>query len=181
MTKRFNPILPWRPASKQQSQPVFLEGASSENSDEVKKGKISSALINSEVQTFPADQQDPVQQLLDKGVDFFGEWQPNKALEVFQEVVRITPRSSEGYFGLGMVYEHRKDWVQATHAYQQAIACNPDDVLAQENLKFAKKTAKKIQPAIFEEIVRSQSGGLDILLLPVPAIARECHACLIPG
>ncbi len=128
---------------KQQSQPVFLEGASSENSDEVKKGKISSALINSEVQTFPADQQDPVQQLLDKGVDFLENGQPNKALEVFQEVVRITPRSSEGYFGLGMVYEHRKDWGQATHAYQQAIACNPDDVLAQENLKFVKKQQKK--------------------------------------
>ncbi|GAK57849.1 peptidase S1 and S6 chymotrypsin/Hap [Candidatus Vecturithrix granuli] len=128
---------------KQQSQPVFSEEAPAMRANEAKKNKKTSTFIDSEAQASPIGQQDPVQALLDKGIDFLENGQHNKALETFQEVIRIAPQSSDGYFGLGMVHENRKEWSKAADAYQKAISCNPNDVLAQENLKFVKKQQKK--------------------------------------
>lgn len=127
---------------KPQSQTISPEETSAKGADRAEENKKISTFIDSEVQTIPAGQQDPVRELLDRAVDFLENGQQNKAFEAFQEVIRIAPQSSDGYFGLGMVYEHRKDWSKAADAYQKAITCNPNDVLARENLKFVKKQQK---------------------------------------
>ena len=127
---------------KQQSQPVFSEETPVKGTNGAKKNKKTSTPIDSGAQASPTGQADPVRELLDKAVDFLENGQPNKAIEAFQEVIRIAPQSSDGYFGLGMVYENRKEWSKAADAYQKAISCNPDDVLTQENLKFVKKQQK---------------------------------------
>jgi protein O-GlcNAc transferase len=87
----------------------------------------------------------PVQELLDKGAEYLNNAQYNQAIEAFQEICRIDPNNSNGYFGLGMVYEKRKDVAKAVEAYQKVLELNPNDNLAKENLKFLKKQGKKFQ------------------------------------
>lgn len=130
---------------KEHTQQASSGGAASPSSKKKTSSKNTAATPAQEDHVPSAVQRDPVQDLLDKGVDFLENGQYNKAIETFQEVVRITPQSSEGYFGLGMVYENRKDWPKATEMYQRAAALNPDDSLAQENFKFAKKQQKKFK------------------------------------
>ncbi len=84
----------------------------------------------------------PFQEFLDQGTAFLDNGQHNKAIEMFEEAVRLVPESSDGYFGLGMVYEKLHERKKAIEAYQKAVRANPDDVLARENLKYLKKQKK---------------------------------------
>lgn len=93
----------------------------------------------------PVIPHNPVQEFLDKGTEFLENAQYNKAIETFEEATRLAPDSSDGYFGLGMVYEERQEWSKAFTAYQKAVDLNPDDSLAKENLRFAKKQKKKFR------------------------------------
>lgn len=90
-------------------------------------------------------QRSPIQELLDKGIELLDNAQHNKAIEIFQEAIRLRPNSSDGYFGLGMVHEKRQDWPKAIEAYQKAVELSPNDSLAKENLRFAKKQNKKFR------------------------------------
>ena len=87
----------------------------------------------------------PVQEYLNKGTEFLENGQLNKAVEMFEEAIRLSPESSDGYFGLGMVYEKRQEWKKAIDAYQKAVTINPNDSLAKETLKFLKKQRKKFR------------------------------------
>ncbi len=90
-----------------------------------------------------SSQRNPIHELLDKGVEYLDNAQYNQALEAFNEVIRLEPNRSDGYFGLGLVYEKREEWTKAIEAYQKALELNPNDRTAKENLKFAKKREKK--------------------------------------
>lgn len=92
-----------------------------------------------------AAQRNPVQDLLDKGVICLDNAQYNKAIEAFQEVTRLAPDNSDGYYGLGLVYEKRQDWAKAISAYQKAVELNPNDLPAKESLRFVKKQKKKFK------------------------------------
>ena len=87
----------------------------------------------------------PVQDYLDQGADFLTNAQFNKAIDMFEEAIRLAPKSGDGYFGLGMVYEKRQEWPKAIEAYQKALEFQPDDTLAKENLKFVKKQTRKFK------------------------------------
>ncbi|GAK48953.1 TPR repeat/tetratricopeptide TPR_3 protein [Candidatus Moduliflexus flocculans] len=87
----------------------------------------------------------PAQEYLNKGTEFLENGQLNKAAEMFEEAIRLAPESSDGHFGLGMVYEKRQEWKKAIDAYQKAVAINPNDLLAKETLKFLKKQRKKFR------------------------------------
>lgn len=87
----------------------------------------------------------PAQEYLNKGTEFLENGQLNKAAEMFEEAIRLAPESSDGHFGLGMVYEKRQEWKKAIGAYQKAVAINPNDSLAKETLKFLKKRRKKFR------------------------------------
>jgi predicted Zn finger-like uncharacterized protein len=89
--------------------------------------------------------QDPVYALLDKGVECLDNGQYKAAIEAFDEAIRLSPSSSSGHFGLGMVYEKRGDWGEAINAYEQALELDPNDSAARESLKFAKKQQKKFR------------------------------------
>lgn len=93
----------------------------------------------------PKSPYNPVQEYLNKGTEFLENGQLNKAVEMFEEAVRLSPESSDGYFGLGMVYEKRQEWKKAIDAYQKAVSINPNDSLAKETLKFLKKRQKKFR------------------------------------
>jgi predicted Zn finger-like uncharacterized protein len=86
---------------------------------------------------------DPVRALLDKGVEYLENAQFNNATEAFNEVIRLEPSGSDGYFGLGLVYEQKGEMTKAIDAYKKAVEVNPDDSAAQENLKAAQKQQKK--------------------------------------
>lgn len=101
------------------------------------------AAVASDVQPSPKPQHDPLQTLLDKGVECLENAQYNGAIEAFQEVIRIAPQSSHGYFGLGMVYEKRGNWGKVIEAYEKALELNPGDSAAKESVKFARKQQKK--------------------------------------
>jgi predicted Zn finger-like uncharacterized protein len=87
----------------------------------------------------------PVQEFLDKGTEFLDNGQHNKAIEMFEEAIRLAPESSDGHFGLGMVYEKTQERKKAIDAYQKAVNVNPDDTLAWENLKYLKKQKKRFK------------------------------------
>lgn len=91
----------------------------------------------------PAPQRDPIRDLLDQGVDYLENAQYNSAVDAFNEVIRLAPQRSDGYLGLGMVYEKRQEWAKAVEAYRKAVELNPNDSSAQENLKFAQKGGKQ--------------------------------------
>jgi predicted Zn finger-like uncharacterized protein len=91
-----------------------------------------------------APPRDPVAELLDRGVEYLDNAQYNKAIEAFNEVCRIAPQTADGYAGLAMVYEKREDWAKAIDAYQHVLQVNPEDTIARDNLKFAKKQTKKL-------------------------------------
>ena len=94
--------------------------------------------------TSPADLPDnPVQAFLDRGAECIENAQYNKAIENFEEANRLAPESPDGNFGLGMVYEKKQEWSKAIAAYQKALDLNPQDTLAQENLRYLKKRKKK--------------------------------------
>ncbi len=87
--------------------------------------------------------QNPVYAFLDKGAEFLENAQYGKAAESFEEATRLAPDSSDGYFGLGMVYEKRQEWKKAIAAYQKALDLNPNDPLAKATLRYLKKRKKK--------------------------------------
>ncbi|PIE32131.1 hypothetical protein CSA56_16100 [candidate division KSB3 bacterium] len=84
----------------------------------------------------------PVQEFLDRGTEFLDNGQHNKAIEMFEEAIRLAPESSDGHFGLGMVYEKLQEKKKAIDAYQKAVTVNPDDSLALKSLKYLKKQKK---------------------------------------
>lgn len=90
-------------------------------------------------------QSDPLHIQLDKGVECLDNGQYNAAIDAFNEAIRLAPSSSNGYFGLGMVYEKRGDWGKAIDAYERALELNPDDSATHESLKFARKQKKKFR------------------------------------
>jgi predicted Zn finger-like uncharacterized protein len=106
-------------------------------------GDTPSDVIASPPQDKVSIHRDPIRELLDKGVDYLDNAQYNQAIEAFNEVIRLNPNNSDGYFGLGMVHEKRENWAQAIDAYQKALELNPNDSTAKENLKFIKKQQKK--------------------------------------
>jgi predicted Zn finger-like uncharacterized protein len=121
-------------------------------SDTAQKSQVSAGKqedITKVASSEPADMvtthRNPFQEFLDKGADFLDNAQYNKAIETFQEAIRLAPNSSDGYFGLGMVYEKRQEWAKAIDAYQKAVELNPNDSLAKVNLRFAKKQKKKFK------------------------------------
>lgn len=87
----------------------------------------------------PSALYNPVQEYLNKGTDYLEKGQFGKAIEAFEEAVRLAPESSDGYFGLGMVFEKQQEWKKAIEAYQKAVSINPQDTLAKDNLKYLKK------------------------------------------
>jgi len=106
-------------------------------------GDTPSDMITSPSQDKVSTKRNPIRELLDKGVDFLDNAQYNQAIEAFNEVIRLEPNSSNGYFGLGMIHEKREDWDKAIDAYQKALELNPKDSTAKESLKFIKKQQKQ--------------------------------------
>jgi protein O-mannosyl-transferase len=91
----------------------------------------------------PSRHAKPRQELLDKGVEYLDNAQINNAIEAFQEVIRLDPAKPEGYIGLAMVHEKRKEWAKALEMYEKVLEINPNDTSAKEGVKFIRKQQKK--------------------------------------
>lgn len=73
----------------------------------------------------------------------------DKALEVFQQVIKNGPYSKvgpESQFRIGLVYEKQKEYLSAVHAYEKLIERYPKDPLA-ETAQFAMGLAYKQEAA----------------------------------
>jgi len=90
-------------------------------------------------------QPNPIQKLLDQGVEYLENAQFTSAIEAFQEVCRIAPQRSDGYVGLAMVYERQGERAKAIEAYEKAIEINPNDQTTKETLKAMKKQKKSFR------------------------------------
>ncbi len=123
---------------------------SSSGKHHVEEGSTSERTI-SDARDDVTPQRNPVKELLDKGVVSLDNNQYNRAIEAFQEVTRLAPNESDGYFGLGMVYEKRKEWPKAMNAYEKAVELNPEDQVAKDNLRFVKKQKKKFRLAFWRK------------------------------
>ncbi len=56
------------------------------------------------------------------------EW--DKAIEIFQKVLKNDPKDGNCYFNIGICYFHKDEINKATDNFQQAINLNPDDIFA---------------------------------------------------
>jgi len=74
------------------------------------------------------------QQIYMKGVEYGSQGNFSKAMECFQELIRLQPQGATGYEGIGMVYQEQKKYSQAIEAFQKAIELKPDRASAYTNL-----------------------------------------------
>jgi len=99
---------------------------------------------------------DPRRELLDKGVEYLDNAQINNAIEAFQEVIRLDPAKPEGYFGIAMVHEKRKEWTKALEAYEKILEIDPNDTTVKESIKFIRKQQKKFNWKFWKVAERSR-------------------------
>jgi tetratricopeptide (TPR) repeat protein len=59
---------------------------------------------------------------------------PGKALAIFEKIVQVDPRSAEGWYRLGLVYEALKDPIKARAAWRKVTAIDPSHVEARKKL-----------------------------------------------
>jgi len=130
-------------ALRSRNQPEAFPGAQPSSPPVETRAETLSATMASPPQAKSVPQRNPIRELLDQGVDYLDNAQYNSAIEAFNEVIRLAPHKSDGYFGLGMVYEKQAEWEKAIEVYQKAFELNPNDKTIKENLTFAQKQQKK--------------------------------------
>lgn len=130
-------------ARKNEEQQVVTASQEASVPDNNREAESPVSPPDKQPQGTPSRKPNPVRQLLDQGVEYLENGQLNNATEAFNEVVRLEPNGSAGYFGLGLVCEQKGEMEKAIDAYEKAVELNPEDSAARENLKFAKKQQKK--------------------------------------
>jgi tetratricopeptide (TPR) repeat protein len=73
----------------------------------------------------------------------------DKALALYQQAIKDTPREVIFYVLSGELYESQHNWDQAKNMYQQALAVQPDHPLAANNLAY---------------VILEQGGNVDVAL-----------------
>jgi type IV pilus assembly protein PilF len=61
------------------------------------------------------------------GAAYYFKGNHEKAVNSFQQALKLAPEYSPAYFGLGYVYEELNNWNGAIEAYQKSILYNPDN------------------------------------------------------
>jgi len=108
------------PASQKPAEPALLEGPSK---PEPVKTRVSC--------------------LLDEACDLLDSQRPKDAIAKCKEALEIEPYNPSIYFMMGLIYEERQMWDQATQAYEKTLELDPDYEGAQRNLSLVKKQRKK--------------------------------------
>jgi tetratricopeptide (TPR) repeat protein len=82
--------------------------------------------------------------------------QPAKAIEAYQQAVRIDPKYAKAWNRLGLAYENSKQYGKAIEAYQQAVRIDPEFAVAWYNLGRAYNETKLYAKAndAFQQAVR---------------------------
>jgi protein O-mannosyl-transferase len=76
----------------------------------------------------PANIEDRVEELLDKGNQSRDARKFSQAEEAYQSVLRIKPTDARAAYGLGNVYTDQQRWEDAEMAYRNAVQWSPADV-----------------------------------------------------
>ena len=74
------------------------------------------------------------QQLLEVAKFYFLNSKFDEAIEAFNEVLKINPKSSESYCGLGLIYENKKDYAKAKEMYTKTLELDKENKVAKEHI-----------------------------------------------
>jgi len=61
-----------------------------------------------------------------------------KSIEYFDESIKVWPDNAQFYIGMALIYEIKKDYDQAIRFYQQCLKVEPDNEVAQYNIRVLK-------------------------------------------
>jgi tetratricopeptide (TPR) repeat protein len=82
------------------------------------------------------------------GIAYRKSGQLDKAIEAYQQAIRINPEYAEAWGNLGVAYGSAGEHAKAVDAYRQALHINPEDPIAWNNLGFSYGRAGQIAKAI---------------------------------
>jgi tetratricopeptide (TPR) repeat protein len=86
--------------------------------------------------------------LFEQAVDFFNKKNYDKSKNLYEEILKINPKSSNIYGNLGVIYKIKGDINTAIKYYVTAINLNPKNTLVYNNLGNALKEIKNYKMAI---------------------------------
>lgn len=74
------------------------------------------------------------QQLLEVAKFYFLNSKFDEAIEAFNEVLKVNPKSSEAYCTLGLIYENKKDYTNAKEMYAKTLELDKKNKVATEHI-----------------------------------------------
>jgi tetratricopeptide (TPR) repeat protein len=86
--------------------------------------------------------------LFEQAIEFFNKKEYDKSKTLYEEILKINPKSSNIYGNLGVIYRIKGDTNTAIKCYIQAIKLNPRNLLVYNNLGNALKEIKDYKTAI---------------------------------
>ena len=87
-------------------------------------------------------------ELFEKAVEFFNKKDYDKSKVLYEEILKINPKSSNVYGNLGVIYKIKGDINTAIKCYIEAIKINPKNLLIYNNLGNAFKEIKNYKMAL---------------------------------
>jgi tetratricopeptide (TPR) repeat protein len=75
-----------------------------------------------------ANNEDKIEDLLDKGNQFRDARRFAEAEEAYQSIFKIKPKDGRAAYGLGNIYSDQQRWEEAENSYRDAVTWSPNDV-----------------------------------------------------
>jgi len=91
---------------------------------------------------------DTVAQLFSQGLEFHGQGELNKAMQTYEQVLRLEPKHFEALHHVGIVAFQIGNYDMAAGFFRSALAVNPDDAAAHNNLGNALREMRHLEDAL---------------------------------
>ncbi|MEJ2252209.1 MAG: tetratricopeptide repeat protein [Candidatus Lokiarchaeota archaeon] len=100
--------------------------------------------------------------LLSYGFLLSDEYQPNydKAIQIFNRIINLNPKSHRAYYNLGMIYFELKQFKKSLKFYKKALKLKPDYKYAHYNIGLLFESKNKFKKALknYEKALKIDEG-----------------------
>lgn len=86
--------------------------------------------------------QHPHQPLLEQAIELENNGLTNEAIDLYQNIINLSPDWSTPYYNLGLIYKYQCDWCESFHFNQKALEFNLNNEPAHWNLGIAATALK---------------------------------------